>query len=166
MSKYIPLVPSVQVDRSIVFFPTLIYSKKKVLGHRKLWRDRPGHRKLWSDRHSHREICRDRPGYWEICTLLALGRPIRRNVAEDIPRTRDLIKIDLKFDLRIDLMIDNELMTENSALLLYTFIILYPFHVLQFVLLLLSYEQTFDRSIAILYNSITTLCGNFYHTVW
>ena len=36
---------------------------------------------------------------------------------------QDLIKIDLKFKLKI------KLMTENSAVLLYTVTILYPFHV-------------------------------------
>ena len=103
----------------------------------------------------HRDICRDRPGYSEICSP-ALERPIRRKVAEGIRigvMARDSIKIDLTFDLKI------ELMTENSALLLYTFTILYPFDVPQFVLLFLSHKQALYRNIAILYNT-------HYYTVW
>ena len=55
----------------------------------------------------HREMCRDRPGHRELCTL-ALGRSIRRIVAEGIPigvvaRDENSIKIDFEFDLKVKL---------------------------------------------------------------
>ena len=67
---------------------------EKYLDIKKLWRDRLGHRKLWYNRHGHRQILRDRPGHWELCTP-AVGRPIRRNVAEKLKSVSSSKKIDL-----------------------------------------------------------------------
>ena len=141
---------------------TIVYSTNyKIVWKSIVWELLP-YRSIDIDIDEYDIVCRYRPGRWKICTL-ALGRPIRRNIAEGIPigdMARGSIKIDLKFDLKFELKIDLQIEHMNSY-----FTILYPSHVIQFVLLLVLISKLCIAIVQYCIMNITTLCGNFYYTV-